>query len=152
LSPQARWSKAFPYISLDRRGRFLFGASYGANLISVNSVGADGRIGDPVQVVPTARNAHSIRPDNSNRFVFAPHLGTRKTTSVAAQQETVLSCRDRRRRRFLLPWTRSIFLRSPRTPFRLAFPGWTMSCGGLDAPSATAPRQVSSKRRHSSTL
>ena len=69
-------AESFPYISLDRSGRFLFGASYGANLISVNPVGADGRIGEPTQVVPTARNAHSIRIDNSNRFVFVPHLGT----------------------------------------------------------------------------
>jgi hypothetical protein len=42
----------------------------------VNSVGVDGRVGDPLQVVPTARNAYSIRTDNTNRFVFAPHLGT----------------------------------------------------------------------------
>src|SRR6476469_4379385 len=69
-------AESFPYISLDRSGRFLFGASYGANLVSVNPVGADGRIGEPLQVVPTARNAHSIRTDNSNRFVFVPHLGT----------------------------------------------------------------------------
>jgi 6-phosphogluconolactonase len=69
-------AESFPYISLDRSGRFLFGASYGANLVSVNPVGADGRTGEPLQVVPTARNAHSIRIDNSNRFVFVPHLGT----------------------------------------------------------------------------
>ena len=69
-------AESFPYISLDRSGRFLFGASYGANLVSVKPVGADGRVGEPMQVVPTARNAHSIRIDNSNRFVFAPHLGT----------------------------------------------------------------------------
>jgi 6-phosphogluconolactonase len=69
-------AESFPYISLDRGGRFLFGASYGANLVSVNPVGADGRIGEPLQVVPTARNAHSIRVDNSNHFVFVPHLGT----------------------------------------------------------------------------
>jgi 6-phosphogluconolactonase len=69
-------AESFPYISLDRSKRFLFGASYGANLVSVNPVGADGRVGEPLQVVPTARNAHSIRADNSNRFVFAPHLGT----------------------------------------------------------------------------
>src|SRR5919202_1192311 len=31
-------AESFPYISLDRRGRFLFGASYGANLVSVNPV------------------------------------------------------------------------------------------------------------------
>jgi 6-phosphogluconolactonase len=69
-------AESFPYISLDRSGRFLFGASYGANLVSVSPVGADGRIGEPLQVVPTARNAHSIRIDNSNRFVLVPHLGT----------------------------------------------------------------------------
>jgi 6-phosphogluconolactonase len=69
-------AESFPYISLDRSGRFLFGASYGANLVSVNPVGADGRVGEPLQVVPTARNAHSVRVDNSNRFVFVPHLGS----------------------------------------------------------------------------
>jgi 6-phosphogluconolactonase len=69
-------AESFPYISLDRSGRFLLGGSYGANLVSVNPVGADGRIGGPMQVVPTARNAHSIRVDNSNHFVFVPHLGT----------------------------------------------------------------------------
>ena len=68
-------AESFPYISLDRRGRFLFGASYGANLVSLNPV-ADGRVGEPLQTIPTARNAHAIRIDNSNRFVFVPHLGT----------------------------------------------------------------------------
>jgi 6-phosphogluconolactonase len=69
-------AESFPYISFDRTGRFLFGASYGGNLVSVNPVGADGRVGAPIQVIPTARNAHSIRADNTNRFVFAAHLGT----------------------------------------------------------------------------
>jgi 6-phosphogluconolactonase len=69
-------AESFPYISFDRSGRYLLGASYGANLVSVNPVGSDGRVGEPLQVVPTARNAHSIRTDNSNRFVYVPHLGT----------------------------------------------------------------------------
>jgi 6-phosphogluconolactonase len=69
-------AESFPYISFDRTGRFLFGASYGANLVSVNPVGADGRVGPPLQVIPTARNAHAIRIDGTNRYVFAPHLGT----------------------------------------------------------------------------
>ncbi len=68
--------ESFPYISTDRMGRFLFGASYGAHLVSVSPVGRDGRVGEPLQVIPTARNAHAIRIDNSNRFVFVPHLGT----------------------------------------------------------------------------
>jgi 6-phosphogluconolactonase len=65
-----------PYIFFDRTGRFLLGASYGANLFCVHAVTADGRIGEAIQVIPTARNAHAIRTDNTNRFVFVPHLGT----------------------------------------------------------------------------
>jgi 6-phosphogluconolactonase len=67
---------SFPYIFHDRTGRFLLGASYGGHKVSVNPVGADGRVGEPIQTVATARNAHSIRTDNTNRFVFVPHLGT----------------------------------------------------------------------------
>jgi len=69
-------AESYPYIVLDRSGRFLLGASYGANQVGVNPVGADGRVGEPLQVIPTARNAHSIRTDNTNRFVFVAHLGT----------------------------------------------------------------------------
>ena len=68
--------ESFPYISTDRTGRFLFGASYGAHLVSVNPVGRDGHVGEPMQVIPTARNAHAIRIDNTNKYVFVPHLGT----------------------------------------------------------------------------
>src|SRR5947207_4666104 len=69
-------AESYPYIALDRTGHFLLGASYGANQVGVNPVGADGRVGEPLQVIPTARNAHSIRTDNTNRFVLVPHLGT----------------------------------------------------------------------------
>src|SRR5215813_7308146 len=69
-------AESYPYVAFDRSGRFLLGASYGANQVGVNPVAADGRVGEPLQVIPTARNAHSIRTDNTNRFVFVPHLGT----------------------------------------------------------------------------
>jgi 6-phosphogluconolactonase len=68
--------ESYPYIYLDRAGRFLLGASYGAHLVTVNPVGADGRVGETLQVIPTALNAHAIITDNTNRFVFVPHLGT----------------------------------------------------------------------------
>ena len=67
---------SFPYISHDRSGRFLLSASYGGHLVSVNPVGADGRVGEPMQTIPTARNAHAIITDRTGRFVFVPHLGT----------------------------------------------------------------------------
>jgi 6-phosphogluconolactonase len=69
-------AESYPYIAFDRSGRFLLSASYGAHQVGVNPVGADGRVGEPLQLIPTARNAHSIRTDNTNRFVFVPHLGT----------------------------------------------------------------------------
>ena len=69
-------AESVPYVWFDRTGRFLLSASYGGHLVSVNPVGADGRVGEPMQVIPTARNAHAIRTDNTNRFVFVPHLGT----------------------------------------------------------------------------
>jgi len=70
-------AESFPYISLDKTGHYLFGASYGANLISVNAVGSDGSVAPkPLQVIPVGRNAHSIRTDESNRFVFVPTLGS----------------------------------------------------------------------------
>ena len=67
---------SFPYIHHDRTGRFLLGASYGGDMVSVNPIGSDGRIGEPMQKIATARNAHAIRTDNTNRFAFVPHLGT----------------------------------------------------------------------------
>jgi 6-phosphogluconolactonase len=76
-SSSAPLAESFPYISLDRRGRFLFGASYGAGLVSVNAVGKDGRVSEkPLQVIPVGRNAHSIRADASDKYVFVPNLGT----------------------------------------------------------------------------
>jgi 6-phosphogluconolactonase len=69
-------AESLPYITFDRSGRFLLGASYGGDLVCVNPVAADGRLGGPQQVIPTARNAHAIIVDRTNRFAFVPHLGT----------------------------------------------------------------------------
>jgi 6-phosphogluconolactonase len=70
-------AESFPYISLDKTGRFLFGVSYGGHLISVNRVGDDGRVAaEPLQVIPVGRNAHSIRVDSDNKFVYVPTLGS----------------------------------------------------------------------------
>src|SRR5436305_6922668 len=69
-------AESYPYITIDNTGRFLLGASYGANQVAVNPIGKDGKAGAPIQVIPTARNAHSIVTDKTNRYVFVPHLGT----------------------------------------------------------------------------
>jgi 6-phosphogluconolactonase len=82
-------AESFPYITLDRKGRFLLSASYGAHLVTVNAVGADGRVnGEPLQVIPTGRNAHAILTDNTNRFVYVPHLGTDQIFQFVFDEKT----------------------------------------------------------------
>jgi 6-phosphogluconolactonase len=76
LAGKGPLAESYPYITIDNSGKFLLGASYGANQVGVNPIGKNGVVGAAIQVIPTARNAHSIRTDNTNRYVFVPHLGT----------------------------------------------------------------------------
>ena len=69
-------AESLPYIYVDKTGRYLLGASYGGHLVTVNPIGKDGKVGEPQQVIPTARNAHAIITDKTNRYVYVPHLGT----------------------------------------------------------------------------
>lgn len=66
----------FPYISTDRTGRFLFGASYAGNLIAVHPIEGGTRVGEALQVIPVERNAHCILVDHTNKYVFVSALGT----------------------------------------------------------------------------
>ncbi len=66
------------YISVDQTGRFLLSVSNNdANAkIAVNPIGLEGFVqSEPVQVISTGHNPHSILVDPSNRFVYVPHLG-----------------------------------------------------------------------------
>lgn len=64
------------YISVDRTGRFLLSVSYNDAKIAVNPIGIQGFVqSDPVQLISTGPNPHSILVDPSNRFVYVPHLG-----------------------------------------------------------------------------
>jgi 6-phosphogluconolactonase len=81
-------AESFPYITHDRSGRWLLGASYSAHLVAVSPVNPDGTVGAPVQVIPTARNAHAIITDRTNRFVFVPHLGTDQVFQFAFDEKS----------------------------------------------------------------
>ena len=68
---------SMPYVSTDRTGRFLFTASYGGDKVAVNPIDPDGAVRSAsTQVLPTGKNAHSIVPARSNRFVYAANLGS----------------------------------------------------------------------------
>src|SRR5262249_28185625 len=65
-----------PYVSTDQTGRFLFTASYGGDKLAVSPISENGLVeSEAIQVIPTGRNAHSIVPDRSNKFVYAATLG-----------------------------------------------------------------------------
>jgi 6-phosphogluconolactonase len=64
------------FISVDRTGRYLLAAYYGAGRVSVHAIGADGVLeAQPVEWFATAPKAHSIHTDRSNRCAFLPHVG-----------------------------------------------------------------------------
>ncbi|MCX5819094.1 MAG: beta-propeller fold lactonase family protein [Deltaproteobacteria bacterium] len=73
---KAPLADSMPYIKTDKTGKYLLSASYGGHKVSVNAIGKNGKVSDPLQVIPTATNAHSIIIDKTNRYVYVPHLGT----------------------------------------------------------------------------
>ncbi|MGF9565339.1 beta-propeller fold lactonase family protein [Neorhizobium sp. JUb45] len=92
---RAALADSMAYLSTDRRGRFLFSASYGGSVISVNPIGADGVAGDPIQVVETGLNAHAILPSPDNRLVFASNLGSDQVLAFRFDAETgILAAAD----------------------------------------------------------
>jgi len=72
---RASLAESMAYVSTDATGRYLFSASYGGNLLAVNSIGADGIVGSVQQIIKTGPMAHAIRNAPDNRYVFASVLG-----------------------------------------------------------------------------
>ena len=80
---------SMPYVSTDRSGRFLFTASYGGDKLAVSPIGANGLVeAEAIQVIPTGRNAHSILPDPSNKFVYAATLGANQVLQFTFDSAT----------------------------------------------------------------
>ena len=63
------------YMTVDRTGRWLLGASYPGNRITVNPIGPAGTVQAAHQILEGHPKAHSILIDSSNRFVIVPTLG-----------------------------------------------------------------------------
>lgn len=71
------------YLTTDRRGKFLLSAYYEGSGVAVHPIGDDGSAGGPpVEWRPTARGAHSIQTDPSNRFAFVPHIAGRGPNEI----------------------------------------------------------------------
>jgi 6-phosphogluconolactonase len=80
---------SMPYVSTDHTGRFLFTASYGGDKLAVSPIGENGLVeAEAIQVIPTGRNAHSIIPDRSNKFVYAATLGANQVLQFTFDSKT----------------------------------------------------------------
>ena len=63
------------YLATDRNGRFLLSAYYEGGRCAVHAIGDDGALtAPPVEWLATAKGAHSMQTDPSNRFAFVPHI------------------------------------------------------------------------------
>jgi 6-phosphogluconolactonase len=64
------------YLSIDRAGRYLFGASYGEHLLNVYCVDRiDASEGTPLQSISGIEHAHAAIVSTDDRFVYATSLG-----------------------------------------------------------------------------
>jgi 6-phosphogluconolactonase len=64
------------YLSTDKTGRFLFGASYSGDKISINAIVDNGVVAEPVQIVATPSHPHAVLVGPSNQHMFVPCLGS----------------------------------------------------------------------------
>ncbi len=63
-------------LATDRSGRFLLGASYSGNTVTVSPIGPDGIVQSPAtQILATPPKTHCVLVDLSNRFLLAACLG-----------------------------------------------------------------------------
>ncbi|WP_271196343.1 lactonase family protein [Pseudomonas turukhanskensis] len=85
---QAPLADSLAYLSTDRSGKFLMGASYGASLLSVQAIDAEHRVSDKIEVYKTGPIAHSIRSDLSDRFVYVGNLGTDSLLQFSQNKQT----------------------------------------------------------------
>src|SRR5262245_66350640 len=78
-----------PYVSTDQTGRFLFTASYGGDKLAVSPISENGLVeSEAIQVIPTGRNAHSIVPDRTNKFIYAATLGANQVLQFTLDSKT----------------------------------------------------------------
>ena len=77
------------YISVDQTGHYLFSVSYTDSKIAVNPIELDGVVkSEPVQVISTGPNPHSILVDRSNQFVYVPQLGNDQIKQFSFNQSS----------------------------------------------------------------
>lgn len=69
-------AESLAYLSTDRSGHYLMGASYGADAVTVQAIDKSYKPDEKIQTYKTGPHAHSVRTDPSNRFAYVGNLGS----------------------------------------------------------------------------
>ncbi|MEZ1317044.1 lactonase family protein [Pseudomonas fluorescens] len=72
---KAPLAQSMAYLSTDRSGLYLLGASYGADAVTVQAIDRAYQPSDKIMSYATGPHAHSVRTDPSNRFAYTGNLG-----------------------------------------------------------------------------
>ncbi|MGB9095876.1 lactonase family protein [Erwinia sp.] len=79
---------SYPYISTDKQGRFLLGASYDGDIVHVYRLASDGNvISPPVGSYKTGHAAHSVIVDASGKEAYVGNLGTDRVLQLTLSPE-----------------------------------------------------------------
>jgi 6-phosphogluconolactonase len=71
------------YLATDRHGKYLLASYYEGRGVSVHPIDPHGVASDPpIEWRQTARGAHSMQTDPSNRFAFVPHIAGRGPNEI----------------------------------------------------------------------
>lgn len=98
LTPASESAAAasYPFISLDRQGRFLLAASYDSGVVHVYRLGTGGKVMTPfVTEVQTGHAAHSVITDATNGSVYVGVLGRDRVLQLALHQDGRLTPTER---------------------------------------------------------
>lgn len=87
-STKAPLAQSMAYLSTDRSGHYLLGASYGADAVTVQAIDKGYQPSDNIQSYPTGLHAHSVRTDPSNRFAYTGNLGVDRVLQYRLDAKT----------------------------------------------------------------
>jgi 6-phosphogluconolactonase len=76
------------YVGIDHTGKWVLAANYGNGTVAVLPVRADGSLGPAIATPWVGANAHEIVPDQANRFVYVPCLGSSWVAQLALDAAT----------------------------------------------------------------
>ncbi|AHF76580.1 6-phosphogluconolactonase [Sodalis praecaptivus] len=83
---------SFPYIAVDKSGRYLLGASYDSDIVTSNRIDAQGKVTALVTgSYHTGPHAHSVIPDNTNRVLFVGNLGSDRVLQLRLADNGAIS-------------------------------------------------------------